>query len=410
MSKRKKRNIYPIIIFIATLFMGIGYASVNSVLLGVGGTVQANLQDGIYITDVSYDSSVTADYENSEIIYAYQTMLNSNIILSESDSNSSITYEITIYNSSADDYVFVGEEHMESEDTYSNEDITFKLNGLTPGDILDGKESITFTITFYYKDNILSENNSLNSFLNFNFEKCYSVTYENVSGTHVNYALAGKTFKVTFSSTDPLEIKMGGNILSTSKYTFSNKVLTIPNVTGTLHIRKKILYTIKNKVTNGSFENGLTGWNQVGGSSYLTWHETTIVKFGSKAYYRMPSKQSDNYLRQSQSFVKNHKYYFFAFAISTTTQPFYADIVNTSSNLTFNAVPQGWKRGALIYTSAATENRNIHINFGPITDNVIVDGIGMIDLTAAFGSGNEPSLEWCNTNINYFDGSMTVYK
>ena len=37
-------------------------------------------------------------------------------------------------------------------------------------------------------------------------------------------------------------------------------------------------------------------------------------------------------------------------------------------------------------------------------------GIGIVDLTAVFGSGNEPNLDWCDQNINYFDGQMIVYK
>lgn len=45
------RKIYPVIILIATLLMGIGYAAVNSVLLGIDGTAGASLYEGIYITD-----------------------------------------------------------------------------------------------------------------------------------------------------------------------------------------------------------------------------------------------------------------------------------------------------------------------------------------------------------------------
>ena len=34
----------------------------------------------------------------------------------------------------------------------------------------------------------------------------------------------------------------------------------------------------------------------------------------------------------------------------------------------------------------------------------------VIDLTESFGAGNEPSKEWCDANIDYFDGTITVYK
>ncbi len=38
------------------------------------------------------------------------------------------------------------------------------------------------------------------------------------------------------------------------------------------------------------------------------------------------------------------------------------------------------------------------------------DDLILIDLTEAFGSGNEPDKEWCDNNINYFDGTTTIYK
>ena len=33
----------------------------------------------------------------------------------------------------------------------------------------------------------------------------------------------------------------------------------------------------------------------------------------------------------------------------------------------------------------------------------------IIDLTETFGIGNEPSKEWCDKNINWFDGTTTIY-
>ena len=36
------------------------------------------------------------------------------------------------------------------------------------------------------------------------------------------------------------------------------------------------------------------------------------------------------------------------------------------------------------------------------------DGLMVIDLTEAFGEGNEPTKEWCDTNIPYFDGATEI--
>jgi hypothetical protein len=44
------------------------------------------------------------------------------------------------------------------------------------------------------------------------------------------------------------------------------------------------------------------------------------------------------------------------------------------------------------------------------TDYSYTDNLILIDLTAAFGAGNEPTKEWCDANIPYFEGSTTIYK
>ena len=410
--KKKKKLIYPLVIVILTLLMGVGFASVNSIILGIEGTAQANLQDGIYITDVNYVSSVSADYENSKIKYAYQTILNSNIILSETDSNSSITYEVTIYNSNNEDYAFVGEDHLNSIDTYSNQDIIFRINGLNYGDILTARDSVTFTITFYYKNNVLASNNVLESILNFKYRKIYSVTYQDFSSTvnYPTYAIDGESLIVSFGTLDtPIEVKKSNSIMSSSEYTYNNYTLTINNVNGNINIRKLKKYTISNMVTNGSFENGLTGWSKVGSTS-TGWYETAIAAVGSKAIFRSPSNAGRNYLSQGLSFTKNHKYYFFLYGICETTQHLIADFANTGAQINLTVDSTAYRRGSVIYNCDKTYNNVVNINYGETTDNVILDGVAVIDLTSAFGTGNEPSKSWCDSNIHYFDGSYTIYK
>lgn len=34
----------------------------------------------------------------------------------------------------------------------------------------------------------------------------------------------------------------------------------------------------------------------------------------------------------------------------------------------------------------------------------------VVDLTETFGAGNEPTKEWCDENIEWFDGSKIMYK
>ncbi len=78
-----------------------------------------------------------------------QTLLNSKVILSDSDKNSEQTYEITLCNNTEKSQYF---EEIRRE-SYDNTNIVFELdNRLTPGYELKPKESVTFGITFKYSN------------------------------------------------------------------------------------------------------------------------------------------------------------------------------------------------------------------------------------------------------------------
>ena len=59
-----------------------------------------------------------------------------------------------------------------------------------------------------------------------------------------------------------------------------------------------------------------------------------------------------------------------------------------------------------------TDNQTaqFRFDFEGMASNTIayVDDAMLIDLTAAFGAGNEPTQEWCDTNIEYFAGNKTI--
>ena len=162
--------VFSILFCIATLFMGVGYASINSVSLNVSGEMTAQVQDGIFITEVNYNEELSNNVlaSDSKINSSYQTNLDSSITLSN-DKDSRITYDITIYNSNDLAYVFDGIEYALGEDTYSNENIIYKLFDLNIGDIINSKDGITFSITFYYNDSENISDVKLKSLLNFKF-------------------------------------------------------------------------------------------------------------------------------------------------------------------------------------------------------------------------------------------------
>lgn len=187
MKKKNIKKAYLYIVTIAVLFMGIGYAAVNSVLLEFTGTAKAQSQTGVYISQATYADNLGADLENSKINYATQTMVNSKVTLSSTNPNSYITYRITVYNSTNDDYEYKGINYIVGTDTYSNIDIEMAVIGITEGYVLKSKQSVTFEVRFYYKNSILAANNVLNSIINYKFEEKQETV---IAGTLINMGAA----------------------------------------------------------------------------------------------------------------------------------------------------------------------------------------------------------------------------
>ena len=172
-SKWSNQKFYFLLIVLGTFLMVIGYASVNSVALNVNGDIVANLSEKVFITsaEVVYDNeNVNDDSSIATINLCDGTFLNSTLSLPNDNGNAYITYKITVYNNTDMDYTFDGVEFSIGQTTYDNENIVFdELDGLAIGDTLLSKDSITFTITFHYKDYTIPDDNDLNSLLNFNF-------------------------------------------------------------------------------------------------------------------------------------------------------------------------------------------------------------------------------------------------
>ena len=219
--------------------MSIGYASINSIILEFKGEAIAKENEGIFITDVQYFNDINANVDSSKIISAHQTNLNSEIYLSNVDNNSSITYTITVYNSTNENYYFSGVEYLDGEGTYSNSNIIFTLNGINEGDSIGSGQYLSFDITFSYKDNILSSDNKLSSYLNFEFKRKFSITYESIenSMSYPNEIFEGDTLQIDLSNTSITGITVYINDIESTDYTFLNKVLVIENVSANLRIK-----------------------------------------------------------------------------------------------------------------------------------------------------------------------------
>lgn len=70
-----------------------------------------------------------------------------------------------------------------------------------------------------------------------------------------------------------------------------------------------------------------------------------------------------------------------------------------------------WERKSKVFnrSSFATNSSvGFRLDFNnPGTAYMYYNGIILIDLTAAFGAGNEPDVYWCDDNIKYTTGDIT---
>lgn len=68
-----------------------------------------------------------------------------------------------------------------------------------------------------------------------------------------------------------------------------------------------------------------------------------------------------------------------------------------------------WYRHSRIATISTNTTIKLRISINAATSSIIyLDDIMLIDLTESFGAGNEPTREWCDENIPFFEDSYTL--
>ena len=172
-------------------------------------------------------------------------------------------------------------------------------------------------------------------------------------------------------------------------------------------------YTAVNLITNSGFDVN-SGWVYRGNynlaNSILTFNGTAT---GWESFF------GTNYLVAYEG-NSNHKYY-----VMTRMK-------NTSSSWSvgFGAVSGGggvlidsilentggiYKEVSAMITPQTISSSGGYFGFYKRTttsasEYLYVDYVTVINLTATFGAGNEPSKSWCDQHIDYFSGTSTIYK
>ena len=212
---RRKNLILLFLLLMTVLVMGIGYSAINSVTGEIKGTLVANSQQGVFITNVTYVSNVDAQLGNCQIGSFLGTTMKSRVELSSTNASSSVTYRVTVYNAYATEAKFT--EVVYDNDFYDNQNITFEISGFKQGDIIESKATKDITVTFKYKSSTVPSNKVLNSYLNFKIEKINRLMLARYAGNTNSVYLRSSVAKNKIES---IQFKKGTDIPETATNIF----------------------------------------------------------------------------------------------------------------------------------------------------------------------------------------------
>lgn len=171
-------------------------------------------------------------------------------------------------------------------------------------------------------------------------------------------------------------------------------------------------YILENKIINSNFESNTSNWLTTGSSNTISASDD-IKKSGNKSLNITTTDTNTNKIYQNISLTKNHVYYFSMYVYLTETEGFSNVTLNSSeyANISFSSLKKKrWNKISSTFTPSTTGSHSINIANISSINSINIDDIILIDLTSTFGSGSEPTSEWCDENIKYFEGTTTIYK
>ena len=169
---------------------------------------------------------------------------------------------------------------------------------------------------------------------------------------------------------------------------------------------------LTNLLTHGDFEG--TGWT----GSVSAW-DTAHVRYGTRACRidgDTTSPEKCIYHTGGAQMVQGHVYY--------GRYELYHEGAQGSAGMYFPEAEPAFYEGCPLGSanqwnvisgrnvrsswSSGVQTVRIDYNNSNTAGRVWIDGAVLIDLTAAFGAGNEPTKEWCDANIPFFIGTLDI--
>ena len=244
------------LLFCVVLFLSIGFSAFWNQLSIDGASAVVRIDKDIRIMGVRVDSVYhgSSSYEDYNV-----SRIQSRVNLESEDAY--VIYEVDVYH--------LGNVEMAirdislSQDSLQAEVLDYQLKDkLCDGDkcTLGVKKKIKIKIS-YQEGKFDADHTSMDISLNFSFGQVFQVSYFNLSGSDEfpSEVVEGDSLVLSFSKDDGdiLKVKMGNSVLTLgSGYTYSNQVLTIPNVSGNLRISLNEQTVMKKKIIANYISSG----------------------------------------------------------------------------------------------------------------------------------------------------------
>ena len=221
---------------------------------------------------------------------------------------------------------------------------------------------------------------------------------------NLNGGSTTQTFNNTYNQGDTIALSTP----TKSGYTFLGWKITKGN--------GKIL---KNLITNGSFENETLPLDSYGSGAMSRVSDKSV--HGSNSLLLTGTTEgSEIYVgtQTTYTFDATHKYYYSLYYLSENSDidMYVLSDYWQNNNIVYAAnfgKTSTWKKaGYYVYYPNGSSASDVRIRFDNNNNQVATDSyfdnIIYIDLTETYGSGNEPTQEWLDANIEYFDDYMLV--
>lgn len=201
-----------------------------------------------------------------------------------------------------------------------------------------------------------------------------------------------------------------GNPLNTDEPTYTDiegsNVISLPNnaMKSVAPCYKFEGLTLNNLIKNGDFKDELKYWDYI--------HDVT-ASINKNGFVEIIPKKPYGSLEQTVIGNKNDLFYFKFDLDSMETLPEAPEDYVNNYSLGFNSQINGFIKD-LKYSNILTKTTSTPVLCGLsvasfIYTKFVLKSIIVVNLTQAFGAGNEPSKEWCDKHIQgYFEGVKSV--